>query len=279
MVFFKAIGKYLNQASENYGNFIVVGDFNINIRQASPESHKLDEFLSLFSLTNIIKSNTCFTNSLTIDLFLINKPNFFQKKKKNAIETGFSDHYKVICTFLKSCYDKLKPKTFCYRSYKKFNEANFLNGVKNCDFSLKTDDPNEKYYFLTNFFINNVNNHAPLKKKFMRRNQAHFITINLRKEIYSRNRLGNKFCKNPIKENEKLYKKQRNICVALKMKCIKEYFHNISNNNAFTNRKVWNFIRPFDVNKGLLNSSEIMLRQKNKIFTNTKEIVQVLNCH
>ena len=46
------------------------------------------------------------------------------------------------------------------------------------------------------------------------------------------------------------------------MKCIKEYFHNISNNNAVTNRKVWNFIRPFDVNKGLLNSSEIMLRQK-----------------
>ena len=96
----------------------------------------------------------------------------------------------------------------------------------------------------------------------MRRNQAHFITINLRKEIYTRNRLGNKFCKNPIKENEKLYKKQRNICVALKMKCIKEYFRNISNNNAVTNRKVWNFIRPFDVNKGLLNSSEIMLRKK-----------------
>ena len=224
MVFFKAIGKYLNQASENYGNFIVVGDFNINIRQASPGSHKIDEFLSLFSLTILIKSNTCFTNSLTIELFLINKPNFFQKT--NAIKTGFSDHYKLICTFFKSCY-----------------------------------------------------NHAPLKKKFMRRNQAHFITINLRKEIYTRNRLGNKFCKNPIKENEKLYKKQRNICVALKMKCIKEYFHNISNNNAVTNRKVWNFIRPFDVNKGLLNSSEIMLRQKNKIFTNTKEIVQVLNCH
>ena len=46
------------------------------------------------------------------------------------------------------------------------------------------------------------------------------------------------------------------------MKCIKEYFHNISNNNAVKNENVWNFIRPFDVNKELFNSSEIMLRKK-----------------
>ena len=161
MVFFKAIGKYLNQASENYGNFIVVGDFNINIRQASPGSHKIDEFLSLFSLTILIKSNTCFTNSLTIELFLINKPNFFQKT--NAIKTGFSDHYKLICTFFKSCY-----------------------------------------------------NHAPLKKKFMRRNQAHFMTINLRKEVYTRNRLGNKFCKTLLRKMKNYTKSKETYVLPLK---------------------------------------------------------------
>ena len=40
-----------------------------------------------------------------------------------------------------------------------------------------------------------------------------------------------------------------------------------------------NFIRPFLVNKGSLNSSEIMLRKGKKIITDTKEIVQVLNGH
>ena len=87
----------------------------------------------------------------------------------------------------------------------------------------------------------------------------------------------NRFCKNPTKENEKLHKKQRNKCVALRRKCIKEYFHNISNNNIFTKNFFWNFIRPFLVNKGLLNSSEFMLRKEKKIITDTKEIVQVLN--
>ena len=95
----------------------------------------------------MIKSDTCFTkfHSSTIDLFLTNKPNFFQKT--NAIETGLRDHHKLICNFFKSCYDRLKPKIVYYRNYKKFNEANFLNDVKNCDFSLKTDDPNETTTF------------------------------------------------------------------------------------------------------------------------------------
>ena len=45
--------------------------FNVDIRQTSPESHKLDEFCSLFSLTNIIKCDTFYTkfHSSTIDLF------------------------------------------------------------------------------------------------------------------------------------------------------------------------------------------------------------------
>ena len=36
LAFFKELGKYLNQACRNYDNFIVMGDFNIDIRQISP---------------------------------------------------------------------------------------------------------------------------------------------------------------------------------------------------------------------------------------------------
>ena len=44
----------------------------------------------------------------------------------------------------------------------------------------------------------------------MRGNQASFMTKNLRKESYTKSRLRNRFCKNLTKENERLYKKQRN---------------------------------------------------------------------
>ena len=156
--------------------------------------------------------------------------------------------------FLKILLRQTKTKDCFLQKLQKIYEADFLNDVKNCDFSLKTDDPSENYDFLTNTFINIVNNHAPLKKKFIRGNQAPFMTRNLRKEIHTKSSFRNEFCKDPTKENEKLYKKQRNKCVALRRKCIKEYFHNISNNNIVTSKNFWNFIRPFLVNKGLLNS-------------------------
>ena len=75
------------------------------------------------------------------------------------------------------------------------------------------------------------------------------MTRNLRKEIYTRSRFRNKFCKNLTKESEKLYKKQRNKCVALRRKSTKEYFHNITDNNIVPNKIFWKFLRLFLVNK------------------------------
>lgn len=60
MILFIELGKYLNQACENYDNFSLMGDSNINIRQVSPKSHKLDELCSLVSLANIIINNRRF---------------------------------------------------------------------------------------------------------------------------------------------------------------------------------------------------------------------------
>ena len=101
---------------------------------------------------------------------------------------------------------------------------------------MKTVDPNENFDFLTNTFINIVNNFTPLQKKFIRGNQAPSMPRNLRKEIYTRSRFRNKCFKNFTRENQNLCKKQRNKCVALRRKCIKEYFQNISNNDIVTNK-------------------------------------------
>ena len=165
-----------------------------------------------------------------------------------------------------------------YENSKKFNEAIFLNDIENCDFRLTADDPKGNY-FLTNTLINILNNTAPLIKKFIRGRSSSFMTRILWKEIYTISRFRNKFCKNPTKENEKLYKKQRNKCVTLRRKCIKQYFRNISSSSVVTNKTFWNFIRHFLVNKGSLNSCEIILKKEQKIINDTKKIVQVLNDH
>ena len=90
----------------------------------------------------------------------------------------------------------------------------------------------------------------------------------LRKAIYTRSRLRNKFCESPSKENEALYKKQRNKCVSLRRKSIKKYFDDITNYGIATNKNFSNLIEPFLTSKGHLNHQDIMIFDGKKIITN-----------
>ena len=79
--------------------------------------------------------------------------------------------------------------------------------------------------------------HAPLKKKMLKGNQAPFLTKELRKEIYTRSKLKNKYRSNLIEENKAIYKKQRNKYVSsLRRKAIKVYFNNVTKTGVQTNK-------------------------------------------
>ena len=61
-----------------------MGDFNIDLNKTDSIGFgKLEEFSDNFNLTNIVKSNTCFTksNKSAIDLLLTNKPMSFLQKQ------------------------------------------------------------------------------------------------------------------------------------------------------------------------------------------------------
>ena len=103
----------------------------------------------------------------------------------------------------------------------------------------------------------------------------------LRKAIYTRSRLRNKFCKSPSNENEALYKKKRNKCVSLRRKSVKKYFNDITNYGIATSKNVWNLIKLFLTSKGHLNHQDIMIFDGEKIITNETELklVEVFNNH
>ena len=202
-----------------------MGDFNIDISKDDTIGHdKLNVFCDTLNLANIVKSETCYTNNhkSTTDLFLTNKPRSFQFT--SVTETGLSDYHRLIKTFTKSHFSRLKPKIIHYRNFKRFDKQKFSADVKNADFSFETDDPNESYSALTNTFSLIVEKHAPFKKKIVRGNHAPFITKDLRKTIYTRSKLRNKFIKNPTEVNEKLYKRHRNKCVLIRKKSLKQYY-------------------------------------------------------
>ena len=51
----------LSKASESYENFIVMGDFDIDVTNKGTKFDKLDEFCDIIDLTNLDTSPTCFT--------------------------------------------------------------------------------------------------------------------------------------------------------------------------------------------------------------------------
>ena len=177
-----------------------MGDFNIDINTAGMNFDKIVEFCNLFDLINLIKTETCCTKNhkSTIDLFLTNR------LLSRTTETGISDYHKLISTFLKSHYTRLKPKVIYYRNYKKpkviyyrnyknFKEDLFLKDLENSNLSANSDNPRENYTNLSQTFSKVVQKHAPLKKKILRGNYAFFINREFRKEIYKGRRLRNKF--------------------------------------------------------------------------------------
>ena len=175
---------------------------------------KLDEFCDLFNLTNLIKSETCFTKNhkSLIYLFLTNTPLPFQKT--HVSETGLSDYHKLITTFLKTNFSCRRPKVLSYRNYKNFIESKFLNNLNKTIISFENENPNQDYNVLSNIFLEVINVHAPLKTKIVRGNDAPFVDKQLRKAIYTRTRLRIKYTE-ILRKKTKWHIKRKEILVYL----------------------------------------------------------------
>ena len=277
--FFSDLSTTLNSALDKYDNVIVMGDINIDsLNRQDPGHSKLVSFCDVFGLSNLVTAKTCFTknSSSSIDAILTNRPRCFQKT--SVFETGLSDYHGLVLTVMKSHLPRLKPKVIKYRSYKNFVPENFLSDVKLANFGA-TEDPEQAYDNLVCTFRKLVDKHAPLKTKVQRGNSAPFMTHELKKGIYTRTRLKKKFKKNPTKENENNFKRQRNKCVSLRRKAIKQHFKKATENGLVSNRAFWNLVKPFLSNKGGLASNDISLIKNNEIVTDDQKLTEIFNDH
>ena len=110
-VFFDELNETLDKAVNKYGNIFIAGDLNIDTGDESKDTNNyLCDFMNLFCtflnimLTNIMRS--------------------FQET--STVTTGISDCHKMIVTYLKAHFKKLRPKKIVYRDYRNFNKNIFL---------------------------------------------------------------------------------------------------------------------------------------------------------
>ena len=79
--------------------------------------------------------------------------------------------------------------------------------------------------------------HAPLRKKFFKGNHAAFMNKGLKKQSIQDLDYVISFA-SPSKENEALFKKQRNKCVSLRRKSIKKYFNDFTKYGIATSKSL-----------------------------------------
>ena len=151
-----------------------------------------------------------------IDLIQTNHSNYFQQN--NVFETGLYNFQMMVVTEFKMGFQKLKPHVVAYGDNIRFDNEKFQTDIQSCALNLKC-------FKETVLFI--LNKHAPIKRKFVRANEAPFITKELHKAILKRSRLRNTFLKTKSITNRKNYNVQRNYCKKLLRSTIKSYFSNL----------------------------------------------------
>ena len=112
-LFHLTLGRALDHYSENYENFMFIGDFSM-----TEIEEQLNNFLDLYSLKNLVKEPTCYKSHTRkcIDLVLTNRNRSVQKT--TTVETGLSDFHKMVVTVLKTAFPKQGPTVINYRNYK-----------------------------------------------------------------------------------------------------------------------------------------------------------------
>ena len=174
-----------------------------------------------------------------IHLILTNSYRSFQDTC--TIETGLSDFQKFVVTVLKLYFPKQKLNTQTFQDSKRFQNDSFRSEL---DYELsKLDAYNLEFENFSSIFIEVLDKHAPIKKKYLRANLGEFMIKELNKAIMARSRLHNKYLKEKSADAKTAYDKQRNYCLNFLRRTKKNYFANI-NVSSITANKFWKTVKP-----------------------------------
>ena len=108
--------------------------------------------------------------------------------------------------------------------------------VKNSIIQMTSENNDLEFDRLKTALGEAIQRHTPIKKRYLRANQASFINKKINKEIMKRSRLRNKFLNTKSDIDRKAYNKQRNLCVSLIRSEKKNFFSNINTSDITDNK-------------------------------------------
>ena len=122
-----------------------------------------------------------------------------------------------------------------------------------------------------------LNKHDPMKKKFIRGNNAPFMNKTLSQAFMHRSKLNNIYNKCPTEQNKISYNLQRNYCVSLLKKEKRKYINNLNPKIFNDNKTFWQRVKPLfsDKQKGI--QSDIIIVENGETTSDKKRVAEKLN--
>ena len=246
--FVECISKICSSILSESSDVIIMGDFNVNMMC---DNIVTQQICDIYDLYNIIDEPTCFKSQkgTLIDPVLVS-----HKKRILSsfnITCGASDWHNLVGCVTRIHMPRQIPTRIIYRSYKKFNDQSFQDDVGHIPFHVTEvfDDIDDQYWAYSKLLGDVLDEHAPLKKKTIRKNQVPYMNGNLRREIFYRNNLKNRYFRNRTNINWHKYKKQRNKVVGLRRSAIRAYFDKKCKSGS-QSKHFWDTVKPFMTDKG-----------------------------
>ena len=142
---------------------------------------------------------------------------------------------------MKCSFQKQSPKVIYYPSYKCFDNIAFKASL--CKKLSVYGFRNINCEDFKNLFLSTLNEHAPMKKRYIRANNAPFMNKELCKAIMSKSRL----------RSPEVYKKQRNFVMLLRNTKI-SYYENLNVKCIQDNKKFWKHVKPLFSQNSCVNN-------------------------
>ena len=132
-------------------------------------------FVKSIIVLTLLRKNTCLKNPSCIDLIITNKPR--SSEGSMTIEAGLSDFHKLSLTVIKVFYKKQKSNIIKYGSCRNFDNEAFISNLGGVFSEICNEHEllSLSLEIFKNIVDHTLKTHAPLKKQYLRANQAPFI--------------------------------------------------------------------------------------------------------
>ena len=274
-IFLTIMNDMLMKCSHHGKHIMIVGDLNVNF---SNSEHCLKATIDLYGLKNIVRNATCRkgNKSSLLDVVLTNVPTRLQ----NVInfDIGLSDFHDIVCFATKIHVSKRTNRKIKYRSYKNFDPDQFEYELSLLPFNVSTifQDVDDSYWVCEKLITDIIDEHAPVKTRFIRHNNVPYMNGELRRAINVRNMLRRKYFDVRNNVNWERYRKQRNLIVKLRKKSFNQYTKDKCTGQAGskTFRKT---VKPLMSDKMKNNDANVILNENNTILTDLHSVCNVFN--